>query len=352
MKSNNPLKEYFLRLLQQSWILVTGSVGFLITFLVGIFVPELNIRIVYIIIFSVALIIGGYSAFAGLLKEYGELDQKFHELEEKKPNIVVGFRENSNLLNRSVELNITTLSAKPDFDKWVKEKYEKLTRYESIDSSLIGLTRAIAGLANSEPNPNYKHELENYLREYREYLVDIYECGIDRAFEVNIAVENKGSYPANNVSVELTMPREYKPSKKHQEFDRKTTLRRQIESHLHEPIEPESHINRLNSLASFGVYLPGFDSITPVNSNDNSNTNGPYIEEREGSYVITYTIDKLIQHRPEKEFDPFWVWLGEIEESDIWEIPVRITSAELREPLLDTIFLKINISKLLESSAN
>jgi len=191
MKHKNPLKEYISRLFQQSWILVTGSVGFAITFLVGIFFPELNIRVVYFIIFGVALIIGGYSAFASLLKEYDELDSKFHELDEKKPNIVVGFNDNSNRISKNLEFNITALDPKPDFDRWVNDKRKELIEKIPTNSTFTGIARSIAALANSELNPNYKQEVEKYLQEYREYLVNIYECGLDRAFELSIAVENK-----------------------------------------------------------------------------------------------------------------------------------------------------------------
>ncbi len=75
-----------------------------------------------------------------------------------------------------------------------------------------------------------------------------------------------------------------------------------------------------------------------------SNINGPKYEEKDGKVHIKYTIDKLVQHNPEDDFDPFWVWLGNIEQDTFWEISVRITSADLRIPEEDVLFISIKNS--------
>ena len=347
MKSKNPLKEYFSRLLQQSWILVTGSVGFLITFLVGILAPELNIRIVYIIIFGVALIIGGYSAFAGLFKEYEELELKFHELEEKKPNIIVGFLDQSNHLSKNLKIDLYPLPPKPDFENLANKKHKELLNDQPNNRDLFGIG---AMRVFYQPNPNFNKEIEIYIQEYREYLVQTYEAGIDRAYKINIVIDNKGSYPANNVSVELSMPREYKPPLEHQSFDRKTTPKEQISYFIHKPIKPEAYTNPTDVFLSMNHL--DYDLQATTNSNQYSNLSGPNIENKDGDYQISYTAEKIIQHKPEKDFEPFWIWLGSTEETTIWEIPMKITCAELREPLTDTIFLEIRINRQVEESLN
>lgn len=309
--------------------------GFFITFLVDIFFPGLNAWIVYLAIFGIGLIIGGYSAFASLFKEYKELEQKLYEIEDKTPNISVGFRDSEGHLSKSLQLKITPISSSPDFDKMINDKRKQLVEEAPDNSTLYGMGKAIAALAYGEPNPNYKQEIEDYLRAYREYLIGVYESGLDRAFELTVVVENRGNYPANNVSIELFMPKEYSLPKKHQQFDRKTTSRREIESHLDRPFKPEPYIKRLNEVMSFATFPHEFNSIMSVSNNAKSSVDGP-----------------LIQHKPEKDFDTFWIWVGDIESSNIWEIPIRITCAELREPLSDTIFLEIKVDKQLDQPAN
>jgi hypothetical protein len=297
------------------------------------------------VVFVGAVIIGSYNVFKDLLEEYKVLESKIRELEDKKPNVTVSFLDQSNHLSKNLRIDLHPLPPKPDIENLVNKKHKELLNNQPDNS---GLYRLDALSVFYQPNLNFNKEVEIYIQEYREYLVQAYEAGVDRAFKINIIVENKGSYPANNVSVELSMPKEYELPLEHQSFDRKTTSIEQIRYFIHKPIEPEAYTNSTNVFLHMEHFDTEFQNAT--NNNQYSNLNGPIIENKDGHYQISYTVEKLIQHKPEKDFEPFWIWLGNIEESTIWEIPIKVTSAELREPLTDSIFLEIRVNQQLEES--
>jgi len=140
------------------------------------------------------------------------------------------------------------------------------------------------------------------------------------------------------------MPEEYKIPEAYQCFDRKVTSIKQISSSIAHIREPKPFIETL----SFDI--PFYDSCirNPHNSyfpsnNIELNVEGPINEKRGIKKLIIYKIDKLIQHNPEKDLKPFWIWLGNTNSNTRWEIPVRITCEELHEPTFDTIFIDIKI---------
>jgi hypothetical protein len=345
MKNTNPLQEYISRLLHQTGIVITGIFGFLIAFITDVFYPSVNARIIYIVVFIGAVIIGSYNVFKDLLEEHKVLQIRIRELEEKKPNIIVGFLDQSNHLSKNLKIDLYPLPPEPDFENLVNKKHKELLNNGPDNRDLVGLG---AMSVFYQPNPNYNKEVEIYIQEYREYLIQNYEAGVDRAYKINIVIDNKGSYPANNVSVELSMPKAYKPPLEHQSFDRKTTLKEQINYFIHMPIKPEAYTNPTDVFLSMNRL--DYDLQATTNSNQYSNLSGPNIENKDGDCQISYTAQKIIQHKPEKDFEPFWIWLGSIEQSTIWEIPIKVTCAELREPLTDILFLDIRINRQAEES--
>jgi hypothetical protein len=111
MKNRNAFQEYVFRLLHQTGAVITGIFGFLIAFIAEVFYPSLNARIIYIVVFIGAVIIANFNVFKDLLKEYKILESKIRELEDNKPNIAVGFRDSKGHLNKSLELNISSVSS-------------------------------------------------------------------------------------------------------------------------------------------------------------------------------------------------------------------------------------------------
>ncbi len=86
------------------------------------------------------------------------------------------------------------------------------------------------------------------------------------------------------------------------------------------------------------MVLPAFPlNEQGTSSKEPSNTDGPEINERNGVYHVVYKIEKLIQNRPETNFGSLYLWLGDLEQSTTWEIPIAIYAAELPRPLEDTV---------------
>jgi len=192
----------------------------------------------------------------------------------------------------------------------------------------------------SQPNPNYDEEIEEYLKNYRVYLYQLYECALDRAFAIRPIIQNNGQYPANNVTIEFIMPPDFVIPSKHHRFDRATTDFADMESYLDRPIEPQPYVNLTD------VYLPAlnnFNNSTLAQLSEHSSFRGPRYEERDGRVYVIYSVEKLVQHNPEDSFEPFWVWLANIKTDTLWEVPIRITCSELRQPENDILYLDMKI---------
>ncbi len=337
MKNRNPLSEYFRRLFQQTWLLVTGGVGFLVSLVAEIFFPNSYVLVVYLAIFIVGIFVGGYFAFVDLLVDYEKLEEKINDLENRKPDITVLFKKGDGQISNEPEFRLLPIAPKPDYDTLVERKSKELLENRPENRSALGLL----GSALSTVNKNYEHDVKEYLIEYREYLTRVYECTIDRAYAIYPFVENRGQYPANNVTIEFIMPPEFEEPSEHHCFDRATTIREQIEYHTHAPSKPQPFFD-LNSLA-FMHTLPEINSVTSRYEGQ-SKISGPEYEKKDGKVHIKYKIEKLVQHNPEDDFDPIWVWLGNIEQTVLWKISVRITSSDLRKPEEDILFIKIEKS--------
>jgi len=356
MKPKSVLKEYISRLTRQTIVQVTGGAGFVVTAILQILFPGVFIKwVFYLIILIAGLVASSYFVFADLIKEFeskrSELELKIRELEDTQPRIIVGFQDESRRLTRTLQLQLRPLPPKPDFDAPVEERCKQLPASQRSHQPSHGLAAAIVEAALGKLNPRYEEEIEQYPRQYRAYLVRRYERDIapDRTRALTPIVKNQGSHSASNVRIEFEMPKEYKRPAKHQSLDSFPTeeeleemgfTREELRELEDEricglPLEPQRYISLYPSLLST---VP-----PPLLSQELSNTSGPSHEERDGVHYIVYHIDQLVQHRPEDNFDPFFAWLGDIEHSTTWEIPVSITSADLRKPQKDTLLVEIRV---------
>ena len=365
MKPKSVLKEYISRLIRQTLVQVTGVVGLVVTAVLGIFFSGVFIEwAVYLIILVAGLVAGSYFVFADLIKEFehkrveyehiiSELELKIREFEDTQPHIIVGFQDESRHLTRTLQLQLRPLPPKPDFDALVEERCKQLPASQRSHQPSHGLAAAIVEAALGKLNPRYEEEIEQYPRQYRAYLVRRYERDIapDRTRPLIPIVKNQGSHSASNVTIEFEMPKEYKRLAKHQSLESflteeeleepgftKEGLRELEDEHICGlPPEPQRYVS-LSLHASLWPTVP-----PPSLSQELSNTSGPVHDERDGVHYIVYNIDQLVQHRPEDNFDPFFAWLGDIKHSTTWEIPVSITSADLRKPQKDTLLIEIRV---------
>jgi len=355
MGTKNLLGEYFTRLIHQTLVQVTGVLGFILTAVLEIAFPGVIIKwVFYLTLLATGVIVGGYQVFAELVKEHekettefahalSELESKFRELESRQPRILVGFQNETGHLVQRLQLQLNPLPPKPSVDEEVKQKRDKLlARKQNIkpihrpsDASIFEIIR--------KPNPKYEEEVEEYLEQYRKYLLKLHEHTIigDRARYITLVVENQGLYPANNVTIELEMPTAYRKPSGKQELEIWYSM--EDEHDLHPPEEPKLFNDFMDigrsHLPSFALGVPAQD----LNTTKPSNTSGPEFIERDGLQLIVYHIKKLIQNRPENDFASFLLWLEDIEQSISWEIPVKIYAEELHRPLEQTLWLDIEI---------
>lgn len=309
----------------------------MVSLVAEIFFPNSYILVVYLAIFIVSILVGGYFAFGDLLLDYEKLEEKIIDIENRKPDINVLWKKEDGQISNEIELRLTPVSPKPDYDELVERKRKKLLADSPENRGAIGL---LGSAPSYTVNKSYAQDVKEYLIKYREYLVRIFECSIDRAYAIYPFVENRGQYPANNVTIEFIMPPEFEEPSEHHCFDRATTTREQIEYYTYAPSEPRPFFDFAS--ISLAHTFPEVNSIAS-SYQVQPNISGPDYEKKDGKVHIKYKIEKLVQHNPENDFEPIWVWLGNIEQTVLWKVSVRITSSDLRKPEED--ILLINIEK-------
>lgn len=354
MRTGSLPLEYIRRLMRKTWAWGSGVIS-VIALIVDIFFAGQFPWILYPLIFGIGLIIASYQVFADLVREQESKDkervreinglrERIRDLEEKQPRIVVGFQDNGDLVHRLV-FNLKPLSPEPDYDALVEQKrQELLTKAEKHERRL----RASSGLVIIySKNPNYEKEIEEYLLEYRSYLKRRRDYAIrkDRLRFVRPVVENRGRYPADDVTLEFVLPRDLQIATREQ-------LLWLLDDDLEPlpPEEPKLFTSLLEGL-NLSILSPGL--IRPPASpppQPPSNIEGPSYEDKNGVTQVVYTVKRLVQSRPERDFRPFPLWFGDIHRTGVWEVPIKIYAANLAEPESDSLFLEIRILENVDSS--
>jgi len=317
-----------------------------------------------IILFVLGFIVSAFLVHQETLQELNEHERQIRNLQEKQPRLSIGFQDHAHHLIKRFQIQLAPLPPKPDLDALVKSKKSELLAKQRRPRS----QNVLADLARmdllSQPNPSYAEEVEEYLITYRKYLEKHYERSIakDRTRSICPIAENQGNYPANNVRIEFAMPKAYREPMEHQLLKHRSEdieddeLRTELEEMYDEkvcglPREPRPFINLVDNPALSLMY----DDIQPVSPPTTtayplSNMSGPNSESRDGVHYIFYQANNLVQHRLETDFEPFYLWLGDINQSIVWEIPVRVTSADLREPHTETLLVEITVANSVADS--
>jgi hypothetical protein len=356
MKPKNLLRDYITRLVHQTLVQVTGGLGFVLTAAMELLFPGVLIKwLAYLVLLLAGLIVGGYQVFAELLEEQEKeradlilavrnLENKLNEFENRQPLIVFGFQDESGQLKQRLKIKLEKLPSEPSFDIAIEKKRSELLAKK--EKALREHSSTAKGIAESlfKVNPKFDQEVEKYLVRFRKYLIHKHEQEIisDRTKWVKFVTENRGLYPANNVTIELRMPRTFSYPK--EELSLKIWLSTQSDSEykLEPPDEPELLLNTFK--INIPNYLPDSTLYDVPNSIFEmvSNTRGPEIVEREGFNYATYHIKKLIQNRPETDLSSLLLWLRDISQSTTWEIDINIYAEELFHPIKQKIWIDFN----------
>lgn len=287
---------------------------------------------------GIGLIVIGFVAANYLA--WRDLAQRLTVFEEKRLKIVVGFCQDTHLVHK-LTLDLHPLPPKPDYDALVAQKRKSLLgRYaDRVDSMDTTIEKAVQTALHS----SYEKKIDGeYLPEYRRWLEEDHKYRIseDRLRCVQPMIENQGSYPADDIEFELELPAGLSlPT------DDQIMWGIYTESPPERPKPPDP--SDPFDIRSVDHHLVGADAL--LGSLDGaslppeplSNTEGPNYETRDGVTYIEYKVEQLIPHRSEYDFDPLPLWLGDVLEATVWEIPVKIYGAALQEPEDQTLLLEI-----------
>lgn len=331
MKSEEPpvFIKYLQRVIKHTGFLVTGIIGFAVLGVIDLFLPTIDLKIAYILILAVSLIIANYLVYLDMSKENKDLRQKVDDLECKKPIIDVWFPNNDVKKPLVKTLTLHTLPPMPDYDAKVEEKKNELLIKGHNENTLSKYVVRI-----QTKNANYFNEVENYLEQYRKYIEQLYECTCDRAYAVSVAVENSGNIPANSLTLDFLMPEGFVIPEPQHRYDREKASFQEIAYHVFQPKEPKPFL----SLSDFSI--PLIEPRALLDDFSIASRSPDYVQKADGVHII-YNIEKLIQHNPFDNLEAFWVWLGEIENEQTWEILIKITSAELSQPVERRLYIEI-----------
>lgn len=293
-------------------------------------------------------ILGGFGILLSVYSVYRETERDLQqcrsdlqEFTDRQPDIAVGFQDEDGHLARTLTLQTEPWS-EPDFDTLVEEERQRLiAKQEESASSSSFLSFRIP----EEPNPHYEAELEQHLVEYREWLLKTYKHVTGMVFCVFPIIENSGGCAAGNIVLEFEMPPAYeKPSedldpRRAEELEEEGYSREEMLDILYPgPQEPKAFITALDRIRPETL---GFRSL--VQDQAPHGIRGPRYEAKEGKWHIIYAVEGLIQGRIEDNFEPFLVWLGEIGETTVWQIPVKVDIGEPSLNLEQVLRIEIDV---------
>jgi len=265
------------------------------------------------------------------------------------PNIIAGISYENQFFVQKAQIILQPLPAKPDIENIIIEKRVKLlkklnertTGGRTKNSTSIGVTGAdyIRGVLQASED-SYPSRVEDYLVDYKNYELKKYNASIlsDRYRVIRPVLENRSEYPASHVIVELYLPENFSfPSNTIQDLRNKVEMWKAM--HVDEnykfppPAEPEFHVlNRTETIMSLYNSHETSKHIVP---------NDLKIMRANGSNIIEYHIENLIQNRPYTELLPIPIWLDNIDKSTIWHIPVKLYAKELRQPIESNIEIEL-----------
>lgn len=302
-----------------------------------------------LLLVTLGIVLSSYLVHRENETEKREFKKQLDEIENARPDIKVGLKNEAGSLATCLTITLAQNPPRPDFDKIVLAKRKELLDKKpppKIDDYPDAVQKLMGSLQPDlfgEPNPDYEKEVEEYLKKYREYLVAQYEIGLQRSFSLSPVVVNTGGSAATEITIEILMPPQYSKPAEHQVFDRDEFDEDFRYLLVQKPPEPKPTKRSLSQILSYPIFDAsrsiGFEAAIT------ESLYGPFFEERDGNWIITYKIKKLVPQYVDDEFDPFWIWVGELDTSTTWELDVIVYSAEFQEPQTSRIDIQFVIGE-------
>ena len=289
---------------------------------------------------TLALLTIGLLGSAYLVHRETQLEQEklAHDLSALRntyPKLSAAFHTPEGTPTDSLTIALLPVPDPPDFDSQVANKRRELLsqRPRPNDSAIpetLGTLAALAlASAFSDPNPDFEHEVDEYLPRYRKYLIEKYEVALPRAFYTHPILLNTGTTAATSVILEIEMPSSYSPPEPHQLAKLEGLDEEFLDVVPIKPTEPKPTNPRFDHTSSFFTLPPSLDLLVPPPPDPNDSD----LEQRVGRWYITYHVARIVPKRTYSELNSFPIWAPAAAPSSPWELTARIYCAELPSPL-------------------
>jgi len=349
--------EFTNRLIRSSFFLIALALDFvsIIANLIGEFqIP----RGIFIGLLVTGLVAGSYQVFVNIKEESQDairereeenlrLQEKIREYEDRKPFIVVGFNVNGNI-SQQLEITLMPIPEEPDYETLVANERRQLLAPKEDPESPSDILKALgtlASLAGGLRNNNYEEDVEKYLKAYQYYLKLEYKYGIvkDRLRLFYPMAVNQGRYATESVTFEIIFSESCSATSSEDLFEDYYTYQEEPEK----PKRPEKYIDFPRHLPAYPIFTPGDISLPQdLGLARNDKTTGPEFLTKNPTVQVKYSIERLIPNLPELNLDGFPIWLGKIEKDELIELPVLIYSADLSEPMKDSLIINVRIEDI------
>jgi hypothetical protein len=184
-------------------------------------------------------------------------------------------------------------------------------------------------------NKPSESEIERYEKEVKEYLEKMmiyyrklreYEIEISKSIILNFICVNKGSWPAEDISIFINFPDGFDILKSFSVFEKPEKP--------HKPTPPRTAMEMMSAVANIKL-PPSFNKpIIPINF-DSISYNGPFIKKT-NSYEVTYHIEK-IKHNMFNKLNPIYLYYNSYENIKSFQVDYTIIAGNSPEPFSGVI---------------
>lgn len=286
-----------------------------------------------------------------LREKLSVLQTSLDSYQNSEPRLVFGFKgvnRTLHTLHKEISVKVKTHEEKPDFDLYLDARRSMLlSKYSQQtwkdNSQLFSQHRFL------KQKDVYEEEVEEHIEKYRDYLERKYAAQVTNsvALWVYPVAKNEGRSPAEKTTIIISLPPDYEhPTES--VFEIAKVIHDGEENYLKYFLRPPAEPSLTLNLDMMNFSLPD-NKETPDFSElirQASNVNGPsYLVRSDGVATVEYEVKELVQHKSEVEMDPFLLWLESAKNLSKWELPVKIVSASLREPIFEKLTIQVELSE-------
>lgn len=266
-----------------------------------------------------------------------ELEKEIRELQLRIPQLSLMFEDGSNYANFTVSPPFElTADEIEDKLKTVRDRYPKMDKQpkppaeggKENNSTLTGIAAAIAAMQlnhiSSKAIAEYNEELENFYREYEQFLQDdvLYSNFMRRTIKLAILLVNDGTAPAEDIDIFMHFPDGFRL------FDEDNFPNRPTEPQP--PSKPKSTLEMFGSMRESLIVPSYLSNLTPYHAGSispPSNVSSMNIR-RTNSYDVDFHVRRL-KHQMQEPADILYVVFDSFEEVKSFQIDYKILAADV-----------------------